>query len=202
MITLGMRIRMLRTYRQMTQSELAHGICSPSAISQMEADKISPSTETMLLLAERLQFPAEKLIYGEDYTAIEEAASLAVDLMEKRHFGEAIVLFESIMESNVFNQFSTRKHILYNLACCYMEQFQYDEAITLLEEITRDKSPHGFYTDEILLCDSYRALAKCHQERSLNKAYMRVYGDQASEILHAKLAPPVRPVLRLIKGGD
>lgn len=138
-------------------------------------------------LAERLQ------------TAFEESVSLAVDLMEKRQIGEAIAAFESLLKADEFEQFPTKKYILYNLAWCYIEQRQYDDAIPLLERVTREHAAQGIYSDDSLLCDSYLALAKCHENRALYREYKRMYGDQAAEVLSRAGASCGRPALRLVK---
>lgn len=169
MDTLGDRIRVFRTFRKLTQSELAKGICSASAISQIETNKISPSTETLTLIAERLKFPVERLIYGQDFTNANEKVVYAIILMEQKRFNEAIDLFESVKSSPVFELLPTSGHTIYNLSICLIEERRFDEAISLLEGLTQSHVQDGVFSEDILMADTYSALSIAYEERAMLK---------------------------------
>lgn len=196
METLGNRIRMLRLYRNFSQKELGQGICSASAISQFESGKAKPSTQTLELLAKRLEFPVERIIYGNDYSRVEDLTALAINLMEQRHFGEATELFEQIIDNPVLTVMSIKPHVMLNLGQCYIEQQNYDVAIATLEKILTEKAPSNLFTDDVLFSDTHAALSRAYDLRGLNRAYKQVYGNNA----HAVIASSeVRPQLHLVK---
>lgn len=171
METLGSRIRAFRTYRQMTQHELGKGICSASAISQFERDIHCPSLETLGLLAERLQFPLERLLFGEEYKRLQEKAFAAINFYENKQFDDAIALFEEIEQSSQFGLMPLRGHILLSLGSSYLEQKKFDAAIVTLSKIVDETPETGMYvTDNILISDAYLALSKAFEGRALERA--------------------------------
>lgn len=186
MESLGTRLRMYRKYRNMTQDELGKGICSGSAISQFERDVHCPSIQTLTLLAERLQFPIERLIYGEELERIQEKTFTAMSLYDNKQYDDAITLFEEIEKSPHFNFMPLKGHILYNLGNCYLEQGKFDAAIWTLSRIVDEAPESGlFVTDHILLSDAYFSLGKAFEGKALEKAYAKrsINGHTANEAL-------------------
>lgn len=199
METLGSRLRAFRTYRKMTQFELGRGICSASAISQFERDVHCPTLETLGLLAERLQFPLERLMFGEEFQRLQQQTFTAIHFYEDEQFDDAAIMFEEIVQSPQLPLMPLKGHILLSLGICYLEQKKFDAAILTLSKIVDDTPETGgmYVTDNLLVSDAYLALSKAFEGRALGKALERraICTDTPTEVMTTP-----RPHLYLVKG--
>lgn len=99
MTTLGARIRSLRRRAVMSQSELAAGLVTKSMISQIESDRVQPSRELLVMLAERLGVAEEELLPAQSVDQ-ERAACYkqAQSLLALGHREEALPLLLACLD--------------------------------------------------------------------------------------------------------
>lgn len=135
--TFGQKIKELRLNMKMTQGELGHGLVTPSMISQIEADKASPSHKLLADLAERLGVTIQYFL--EDIqTKMERNGTLkyARMLMDARNFKGASQLFQDLLREPVphIQIFEVQM----DLAHCFHKLEQTQKSIDLYESILQD----------------------------------------------------------------
>jgi transcriptional regulator with XRE-family HTH domain len=134
MISLGQRIRELRMKKGLTQIELAEGLCTPSMVSQLEANKAKPSYRMLFALAERLDTSLEKLLdhveLGMEYKS---KYTLAKALIEADQYQLATSLLEELLHSQRTDISTT--DLMFQLAMCYMNTSQFHKAESMFAAV-------------------------------------------------------------------
>lgn len=132
--SLGQRIRELRKRRHMTQAQLCDGLVTPSMISQIEADKATPSPALMSSLATRLGVTVD--YFADDLSVradLMHTYRRGRSLMERGDYTEALPLIESCIEPlrSIF-----RDDMLYgDLALCYEHTGELERAAEVQERV-------------------------------------------------------------------
>jgi tetratricopeptide (TPR) repeat protein len=101
-VGIGERLRSLRLAAGLSQTELAGDRVSKEYISQIERGKSRPTSETIAWLAERLAVDPHFLAQGFSADArdrIESALARGEALLERRHYHDAIEVFDEITDS-------------------------------------------------------------------------------------------------------
>ncbi|ARU60499.1 hypothetical protein CBW65_04980 [Tumebacillus avium] len=134
MNTLGDKIRELRLRKGITQIELAAGLCTPSMVSQIEANRARPSYKMLFGLAQKLETPLENLLKDIELD-LEQASQykMALSMTKAKAYGAAIPLLERLAESTL-TKVSPFK-VEFELAKCYMETGEYDKSSLLFNKI-------------------------------------------------------------------
>lgn len=174
-MTLGQKIKQLRRNNKMTQGELGKGLVTPSMISQIEADKASPSHKLLTELAERLGVTIQYFL--EDIqTKLEKNGTLkyARMMMEAGNFKNAALLLRELVAEPVPHL--SVMEIKLDLAYCLHKQGDLEKAIDLYEEI----SHHSISQDEPLYTvKSLHALGVIEYQRG-NLALARFHLNKAA----------------------
>lgn len=127
MNSLGQRLREFRMKRKLTQIELASGICTPSMISQIEADKARPSYKVLFSIAERLGVSMEALFVDVemnlDYISTYKMARAMVAAKE---YAAAVPLLRDILDTQRAS--IPTMDILYELGECLYQTGELEEA--------------------------------------------------------------------------
>lgn len=135
--TLGQKIKELRLNKKMTQGELGHGLATPSMISQIEADKASPSHKLLADLAERLGVTLQYFL--EDIQSkLERNGTIkyARMLMDAENYKKASQLFQDLLREPVPH--IQIFEIQMDLAYCLHKLRQTQKSINLYESILQD----------------------------------------------------------------
>jgi len=93
MRTLGTRIHEWRKFRGLSQAQLADGICSASAVSQLESDKISPTINLLNALCSKLGVTADDILHGGE---VEQRLEEAKTLIKYEKFEDALYMLKTI----------------------------------------------------------------------------------------------------------
>jgi transcriptional regulator with XRE-family HTH domain len=118
MVSLGQKIRQRRLEKKLTQAQLAEGLASPSAISQIEADKINPSYKLLCQIADRLEVPLDYFLeHSEEYLEQTTSHKLAKTFIHAKEYTKALPILEKLLE----NGGETHSDLLYDLATCYLQ---------------------------------------------------------------------------------
>nr|WP_278277058.1 helix-turn-helix transcriptional regulator [Sulfobacillus thermosulfidooxidans] len=89
---MGSRFRMARKAARLTQEQVAQGLCDRSYISLLEQDKVSPPTDLLVQLSQRVQIPIGELLGTQDFSTQTRSQLLYLDdLMNK---GQIMVAYE------------------------------------------------------------------------------------------------------------
>ncbi|TCP58275.1 tetratricopeptide repeat protein [Tumebacillus sp. BK434] len=132
--TIGARIREFRMKKGMTQVELSNGICTPSMISQIEADRARPSYRVLAAIAERLDVAMEYLL--KDLHLEMEVTSkykMAMGMVCAGQYLSAIPLLEEVREQA--NGQVSWMDLMMELGVCYLETGQGKQATEIFQEV-------------------------------------------------------------------
>ncbi|WP_105210080.1 helix-turn-helix domain-containing protein [Streptococcus suis] len=183
---LGERLKILRKQKNLSQKELAEGICEPSQLSKFERGLVNPSSKLLNQLAKRLEISMD-YFFDEDiviHSNLESFKSIATKLLEDRDYKELEYL--TILERN-------NNSVLSNDDNCYLEWIdaillfynyhQKEEAISQLETLLYKVNDHeitylnilntlsNFYslTNQIIKYETnYKKLVKEYQNKNLS----------------------------------
>lgn len=139
--TTGQKVRKYRSELKMSQSQLADGNCTVSAISQIESDKIRPTMELLAKLADRLKIDISYLVDVSEFAVdMEYLFSYTKVLIKKQQYTEALRTFEDLHNVSQTQQYTIR--LL--RAECHMrlgdQTLAVDQLNELVEEIQHDHS--------------------------------------------------------------
>ncbi|PWK14396.1 helix-turn-helix domain-containing protein [Tumebacillus permanentifrigoris] len=137
MPVLGERIKLMRQRRNMTQGDLASGLCTASMISQIETGKARPSYHILLQIAQRLEVPVEFLIESSEanleYVCTYRAAQM---LIAGRDYTEGMLLLKQLLNTPRGQQDGVQ--LMCELIPCYLQVGQVANAIRLVEQLARE----------------------------------------------------------------
>ncbi|ARU61691.1 hypothetical protein CBW65_12165 [Tumebacillus avium] len=132
--SIGQKIRDLRLKKGMSQVELAKGLCTPSMVSQIESDRARPSYKILVMIADRLDVSLEHLL--KDVKLELEHTSkykMAMGFVRAKEYQLAVPLLMELLQ-NPQHKIPT-VDLLLELAACYLEIGEIEEAETHLREV-------------------------------------------------------------------
>jgi len=188
MDTFGRKLRKLRKEQRLTQAELAKGIVTPSMISQIESDRITPSQTLLKQLAAKLKVDvAEFKMDVSQQSDFAHTYRRARQLIEESKYREALPLLHAISFPMAL-QF--KAEILYNdLAQCYQMLGQLSEAAEMFELVVQA----ALEKDEVATAiHAYYHLGTLERRRH-NTPFARMYWQRANELInrYPKLNMPI-----------
>lgn len=133
MLSLGQKIRQRRLEKKMTQGQLAEGLVSASAISQIESDKINPSYKLLCQIAERLDVQLDYFLDTQErelYLEQTTSHKLAKTFLLANEPQNALPILEMLLQSQEENL-----DVRLDLAQCNLKLNRLQVAAELLEEI-------------------------------------------------------------------
>ncbi|ASS75905.1 hypothetical protein CIG75_13685 [Tumebacillus algifaecis] len=131
MESLGRKIRQRRQEKGLTQSQLAEGLVSASAISQIEADKINPSYKLLLQIAERLEVPLDYFL-TETGEYLEQATShkLAKTFIMAKEYSNAVPILDNLLATGAGDELD----LMMDLSTCFIHLDNLSTVKELLEK--------------------------------------------------------------------
>jgi tetratricopeptide (TPR) repeat protein len=132
MESLGQKIKKRRLEKGLTQSQLAEGLVSASAISQIEADKINPSYKLLCQIAERLEVPLDYFL-TESGEYLEHATShkLAKAFIMAKEYSNAVPILKNLLASGTGDELD----LMMDLSTCFIHLNHFSSAKELLEKV-------------------------------------------------------------------
>jgi len=176
---LGDQIRALRRKRDITQTELAHGLVTPGMISQIESGRSAPSIKLLTDIAERLGVDISELNYAPNVRSDKSSPyRLGRFAMDEREYNLAIEYFEetltlplspTLREETILGEIAECQENLGNLQKSYeayeriiVFAYEHDDIATAV---------HAYYQQG-------------HLQRRMNRpAIARMYWQRASDLL-------------------
>ncbi|MGZ4106420.1 MAG: helix-turn-helix domain-containing protein, partial [Tumebacillaceae bacterium] len=132
MVSLGQKIRQRRLEKKMTQTQLAEGLVSASAISQIESDKINPSYKLLCKIAERLEVPLDFFLSEEEeYLEHSTSHKLAKTFLMAKEYQQALPILEKLHDASAVSN----TELMLDLATCYIQLNNFVPAQDLLEQV-------------------------------------------------------------------
>jgi tetratricopeptide (TPR) repeat protein len=134
--TLGTKIRALRQKAGLSQRALAEGLVTKSAISQIESDKIQPSTELLTSIAARLRVRPEQLLPAKNVDQERLACyKQAQAFLTLSHYQEALpLLLECLADPHPSWPLL---QLMTQAAFCFQQTGDYQMARTMYERALR-----------------------------------------------------------------
>ena len=115
-MTLGKKIKKLRTEKKITQSRLCSGKITRNMLSEIECDKASPSLGTLSFIADRLGVSLSYLLSDDDSSFYYEKKDKINEI--KKHF--SLKEYQKCIDLTLFLK-ETDDELAYILAHCYFE---------------------------------------------------------------------------------
>ncbi|BDR56275.1 helix-turn-helix domain-containing protein [Xylocopilactobacillus apis] len=108
---IGFKITLQRKILNMSQAELADGICTQSTLSKMEQKNIAPMTDTLVKICLRLGLTVNDVLTEFDNSKYQEQLNILDRiqmLFTQLKFDEANKLFNTLDEKNIVKKLSSR----------------------------------------------------------------------------------------------
>lgn len=171
--TLGGRVRYCRLRKKLSQTELAKGLCSASAISQIESGKVSPNTDLLLEIARRLEVNLFHLLFGEEYYPLESHVAQAYEEMDMGDYISAIRRLESVLYSPhftaIFSGDTSKGKILSKLGVCYFQIGEMEKAESLFIEALHSMMTTELRVDKLEVSEIHSFLSELYRGGEFNK---------------------------------
>ncbi|HEU4965722.1 MAG TPA: tetratricopeptide repeat protein [Bacilli bacterium] len=176
--SLGQKIRQRRMEKGLTQSGLAEGLVSASAISQIESDKINPSYKLLCQLAERLEVPLDYFLSEtEEYLEQSTSHKLAKTFISAKEYANAVPILEKLMASAD----GTILDVMKDLATCYLQLKNYEAAGELWEKVLNEALKEGHMPDYIMALKQLGLLFYKQNNISLAQHYWKKAYDASQQ---------------------
>lgn len=140
-LTLGTKLKDLRQYYEVSQSELAKNICSQKAVSKIERNEMQPTAEILNLIAIRL---GVKISYFFDdheaprFNYIQDTKDKIDKLIRDYDFTEAMNIIRKELKNPLFRKPVHKKFLLWKRAILHFKLTnEKEEALDLLQ-LARD----------------------------------------------------------------
>ncbi|ARU62256.1 hypothetical protein CBW65_15495 [Tumebacillus avium] len=132
MESLGQKIRQRRQEKGLTQSQLAEGLVSASAISQIEADKINPSYKLLCGIAERLEVPLDYFLTETgEYLEHSTSHKLAKTFILAKEYANAVPILENLLATGAGDELD----LLMDVSTCFIHLNNLTSVKELLEKV-------------------------------------------------------------------
>ncbi|WP_022793693.1 helix-turn-helix domain-containing protein [Marinococcus halotolerans] len=140
-LTLGTKLKDLRQYYEVSQSELAKSICSQKAISKIERDEMQPTAEILNLIAIKL---GVKISYFFDdheaprFNYIRDTKDKIDKLIRDYDFIEAMNIIREELKNPLFRKPVHKKFLLWKRAILHFKLTNEKEEALELLQLARD----------------------------------------------------------------
>ncbi|PGU47421.1 helix-turn-helix domain-containing protein [Bacillus thuringiensis] len=168
---LGITIKELRIKKNISQSELCHGICSQSQISKIEKGVIYPSSILLYQLSERLGIDPNNifaLTQNKKIKYVENVKYVIKDCLKQKQYKE---LYEIVKKEKNLNNFQTKEEqqflIWHEAIAIFMVERSIKTALTLLNHALKLTLTNSDFLSEREI-DIMQTMAIFHGE---NKEY-------------------------------
>jgi transcriptional regulator with XRE-family HTH domain len=165
---LGAAIREVRVRLNITQKELAEGICSQSEISKIESGVISPYVHTLVKISKKLGIDPSyflKQLYKDQYEFISHAKSLIREAIKKKDYKEVRRLINKYQLHPSFQDVEEKQFITWHkgVVTFYLDHDDVN-AIKLLNEALNMKDSIQATEQDIQILNSM-AIIFCEKEQ-------------------------------------
>lgn len=144
---LGEEIRRLRKTNNLSQAQLAEGVCTQATISGIEAGRGYPSVDILYVLSIRLKVTLEyffKILLNETHGYIQETEQLLEELLKKKNYQEAYEISKSELKQTgrqVGYKFNKLIEWVYIISSYYLKKSFWSQTIIQLNQLLDDDHP-------------------------------------------------------------
>ena len=144
---LGEEIKRLRKTNNLSQAQLAEGICTQATISGIEAGRGYPSVDILYILSIRLKVSLDyffKILLNDAQGYIQETECMLEELMKKKDYKETFEITTNELRQSTrnlgykFDQLIKWVHII---SSYYLKKIDWQKAIAMLEDLLDNNHP-------------------------------------------------------------
>ncbi|HCV52987.1 helix-turn-helix domain-containing protein [Exiguobacterium sp. UBA7533] len=174
---IGLALRRLRKKHNLTQKDLANGICSQAEISKIESGTHSPTVELLFALSKKLQVPFSSFFDHANYR--EAFYHLDEELLKKFRNNEFDDVYHEtksrLEQSNVDEEVSLLLNYYNNIAAHKLNKIDYRTCIVVLRQLS-EKYSSTFYSPSMIIRIK-SAIANLYSENKNYSHSRKVYEE-------------------------
>ncbi len=150
---LGITIKELRIKKNISQSELCHGICSQSQISKIEKGVIYPSSILLYQLSERLGIDPNNifaLTQNKKLKYVENVKCVIKDCLKQKQYKELYEIVKKEKNENNFQSTEDKQFLIWHeaIAIFHGENKEYEKSINILRRCLTNFNKLDFPRDK------------------------------------------------------
>lgn len=144
---LGEEIKRLRKTNNLSQAQLAEGICTQATISGIEAGKGYPSVDILYILSIRLKVSLDyffKILLNDAQGYIQETEHMLEDLMKKKDYKETFEITTNELKQtsrNLGYKFDQLIKWVHIISSYYLKKMDWQKAVTRLKNLLDSNHP-------------------------------------------------------------
>ncbi|SDI41386.1 helix-turn-helix domain-containing protein [Alteribacillus bidgolensis] len=144
--SLGIKLKDLREYYNVSQRELAKNICSQKAVSKIERGETQPTADILQQLGLRLGVDISYFFEEQEaprFNYIQETKDKIEDLVSKWKYKEAVEIIKEELKNPLFRKATHRKFLLWKKSVCHFNLTQEKEDAIELLKVAMDIETHS-----------------------------------------------------------
>lgn len=176
---LGEEIKRLRKTNNLSQAQLAEGICTQATISGIEAGKGYPSVDILYILSIRLKVSLDyffKILLNDAQGYIQETEHMLEDLMKKKDYKETFEITTNELKQtsrNLGYKFDQLIKWVHIISSYYLKKMDWQKAVTKLENLL--DSNHPLFGQDFIDFKIQNSLAIIYAENKMFQKSLQQY---------------------------
>ncbi|MED3553070.1 helix-turn-helix domain-containing protein [Cytobacillus praedii] len=144
---LGEEIKRLRKSNNLSQAQLAEGICTQATISGIEAGRGYPSVDILYILSIRLKVSLDyfyKILLNDAQGYIQDTECMLEELMKKKDYNETFEITSNELKQSPRNlgyKFDQLINWVYIISSYYLKKINWKKAVSMLEDLLDNNHP-------------------------------------------------------------
>ncbi|MED0675406.1 helix-turn-helix domain-containing protein [Aneurinibacillus thermoaerophilus] len=156
---IGEVVREIRKYLNISQTELAKGICTQALISKIEKGEVIPSAEILYYIAKRLGITLDYFfdrMENPRFTYVQEFFYQIRKLIRERNYEEVAILIKAEKNNPIFQNRKNRQFLVWHEGICayYTEQNTQKSLDLLHQALNMAVSPDNYTEKEVEILNS------------------------------------------------
>ncbi|MFT9849200.1 helix-turn-helix domain-containing protein [Aneurinibacillus sp. REN35] len=149
---IGEVVREIRKYLNISQTELAKGICTQALISKIEKGEVIPSAEILYYIAKRLGITLDYFfdrIENPRFTYVQEFFYQIRKLIRERNYEEVSILIKAERNNPIFHNRENRQFMIWHEGiCAYYLEHDLHKSLELLDSALELSVSMDNYTEK------------------------------------------------------
>ncbi|WP_102275215.1 helix-turn-helix domain-containing protein [Cytobacillus massiliigabonensis] len=176
---LGEEIKRLRKTNNLSQAQLAEGICTQATISGIEAGRGYPSVDILYILSIRLKVSLDyfyKILLNDAQGYIQETERILEDLMKRKDYKETFEITANELKQSTRNlgyKFDQLIKWVYTISSYYLKKIDWQKAVTMLEDLL--DSNHPLFGQDFIDFKIQNSLAIIYAENKMFQKSLQQY---------------------------
>ncbi|WP_313800104.1 helix-turn-helix domain-containing protein [Cytobacillus sp.] len=176
---LGEEIKRLRKTNNLSQAQLAEGICTQATISGIEAGRGYPSVDILYILSIRLKVSLDyffKILLNDAQGYIQDTERMLEDLMKKKDYKETFEITTNELKQSTRNlgyKFDQLIKWVNIISSYYLKKVDWQKAVSMLENLL--DSSHPLFGQDFIDFKIQNSLAIIYAENKMFQKSLQQY---------------------------